>query len=110
MSPLLDLDLEQGGSILVEVDELEQPGPVTRGGRPDEAVIKAGETLEHVLAQLGPTVRGIVSELRSAAESPDELEVEFAIKLSTNANLVIARMGGEANFRIALRWSRAATD
>lgn len=110
MSPLLELDLDQGGSILVEVDQPERDGPVTRGGRPAEAVVKAGQSLEQVLGQLGPTIRGIVSELRSSAHSPDQVEVEFAIKLSTDANVVIARMGGEANFRIALTWSRSPTD
>jgi hypothetical protein len=51
-----------------------------------------------------------VSELRSAANSPDEAEVELAITLSTDANTVITRTGGEANFPIALRRSRAGTD
>lgn len=107
MSQLVELDLQEGGSILVEVDEAVQ-GPVTRGGRPAELVTKAGASLEQVLGQVGPTVREIVSQLRAAADWPDEVEVEFAIKLSSDANVIIARAGGEANFRIALRWSRAS--
>jgi hypothetical protein len=106
MSPLLELDVADGGSILVEVDERGGGGPVTRGGSPAEAVVKAGMTLEQVFARLGPALRGIVSELRSAAESPDEVEVAFAIRLSTGANIVIARAGGDANFSISIRWSR----
>jgi Trypsin-co-occurring domain 1 len=103
---------EQGASSLVEVDEPEQGSAVTRGGRPAEAVFKAGQTLEKVPGQLGPSVRGMVSELRSAANSTDEaeVEVEFAIKLSTEANTLIRRTGTEANFRIVLRRSRAGTD
>ena len=80
---------------------------MTRGGQPAESVVKAGQTLEQVLGQVGPAVRGIVTELRTAAHSPDEVEVEFSIKLTANANVVIARAGGEANFRICLRWSGA---
>ena len=76
MTQLLDLELEEGGSILVEVDEPVR-GPVTRG-RPAEAVTQAGESLERVLGRLGPAVRGIVSELRAAADWPDEVELEFA--------------------------------
>ena len=49
---------------------------------------------------------GVVSELRSAADWPEQVEVEFAVKLSADANVIIARSGGEANFRVALRWSR----
>jgi Trypsin-co-occurring domain 1 len=106
MSPLLELDAADGGSILVEVEEPGRGGPVTRGGSPADAVLKAGVTLEQALGQLGPAVRGIVSELRSAAEGPDQVEVAFSIRLTTGANIVIARAGGEANFSICLRWSR----
>jgi hypothetical protein len=106
VSQLVALDLREGGSILVEVDE--PSSPVTRGGRPAEVVTKAGENLEQVLGKVGPAVQGIVSELRTAADWPDEVEVEFAVKLSTDANVIIARAGGEANFRIVLKWSGEA--
>jgi Trypsin-co-occurring domain 1 len=101
---LVAFDLEQGGSVLVEVDEPAR-GPVTRG-RTSDVVSRAGESLEQVLAKLGPTLQGIVSELRATADWPEEVEVELAVKLSTDANVIIARTGGEANFRITLRWVR----
>lgn len=101
----LPLELEDGGSVLVETDE-PSCGPVTRGGKPDEAVTKAGKSLEQVLGQLGPTLRGIVTQLRETADWPDQVDDEFAVKLSTDANVIIARASGEANFRIALRWSQ----
>jgi hypothetical protein len=105
VSQLVEFDLREGGMVLVEVDGA-NAGPVTRGGRRAEFVTKAGDSLEQVLGRVGPAVRGIVSELRSTAEWPDEVMVEFAIKLSGDANVIIARSGGEANFRISLRWSR----
>ncbi len=60
MTPLVQFELEDGGSVLVEADEPSR-GPVTRGGKPDETVTKAGKSLEQVLGQLGPTLRGIVT-------------------------------------------------
>lgn len=104
MGELLEFKTETGDSVLVEVDE--PRGPVTRGGRPTAAVIEAGETLERVLGRLGPAVRGIVAQLRATADWPDEVEVEFGVKLSADSNVIIARAGGEANFRIALKWAR----
>src|SRR5262245_28695589 len=104
MGRLLELDVADGGSILVEVDEPEER--LTRGGRPGEVITKAGETLEEVLGQLGPVVQGIVSQIRANAEWPDEVQIEFAVKLSADANVIVARSGAEANFRIALTWSR----
>ncbi len=62
-----------------------------------------------MLGKLGPAVQGIVSKLREGADWPDQVEVEFSVKLSAGANVIITRTEGEANFRIALRWSRAGT-
>jgi len=59
-----------------------------------------------VVARLGPAVRGIVTELREATEGPSEVTVEFSVKLSAESGVIIARTGGEANFRIGLRWNR----
>jgi hypothetical protein len=46
-----------------------------------------------------------VAQVREAADGARELEVEFGIKLSAESNVIIARAGGEANFRIAMKWS-----
>jgi len=101
---LLELSVKDGGTVLVEVED-PMTGPVTRGGRAQSAVIDAGVSLEQVLGKLGPTLHSIVAQVREAADRPDQVEIEFAVKLSTDANVIIARAGGEANFRIALRWS-----
>ena len=51
-------------------------------------------------------MKGVVSRLREAADWPDEVEVEFAIKPSADDNVIIARSAGEANLRISLHRSR----
>ncbi|RZS68701.1 hypothetical protein EV187_1136 [Agromyces ramosus] len=91
------------GVVLVETIDVSD-GPITRGGGPRSTVIEASQSLEQVVGRVGPIVKGIVSEIRQSAEWPDEVEVEFAVKISADSNLVIARAGGAANFRIALRW------
>jgi hypothetical protein len=105
VSQLVKMDLADGGSVLVEVEDAAS-GHVTRGGRAESLVTDAGDTLEHALDQLGPIVKGVVSRLREAADWPDEVTVEFSIKLSADANVIIARTAGEANFRISMSWSR----
>ncbi len=106
MSGVVDVPLADGGSILVEVDEVIGETVVRgRGGAVDPAQLT--EPLEHVLAGLGPATRALVSQLRALTDSPHEIEVEFGVKLSADAKIIIARAGGEANFRIVLRWARA---
>jgi hypothetical protein len=105
MSEVVSFPTDDGSSILVEVDG-PGGGRVTRGGRAVDAVIDAGSSLEHALAGLGPAIQGIVAQLRAAADWPDEVEIEFGVKLSADANAIIARTSAEANFTISLKWSR----
>lgn len=104
MTAVVDVPLAEGGSILIEVDEVTD-GPVVRGRGAAANPTPLAEPLEHVLATLGPAARALVSQLRGLADSPYEIEIEFAVKLSADARIVIARAGAEANFRIVLRWA-----
>jgi hypothetical protein len=107
MSELLRFRSEGDSEILLEVAD-PAGGPVTRGRRPEERVIEATDSIEQVLRRLGPALRGMASQLREAADRPDEIEIEFAVKISADSNVIIARAGGEANYRVAVRWSRGS--
>jgi len=103
----VEVPLAEGGSILVEVDQAVAE-PVVRGRGGGVDVAQLTEPLEAMLAGLRPTAEAVLAQLRGLAESPHEIEVEFAVKLTADARIVIAHAGGEANFRIALRWARTA--
>lgn len=104
MTQLLELSVKDGAPVLFEVDE---PRPVTRSaGRTADAVIHAEASLERVLGQLGPTLRAVISQVRDSVDRPDEIEIELGVKVSADANVIIARAGGEANFRVSLRWAQ----
>ena len=76
MSSLLEFKTETGESLLVEVAE-PSGGAVTRGGRTAEVVVEAGANLEQVLGRLGPAMKGILSQIREAAEK--KLRDEFVV-------------------------------
>ncbi len=105
LSQLLEFPGSGGRPVLVEIAP-DHSDPVTRGARGRDVVTKTEERLERVLGSIGPTVSGIVSELREVSSWPDDIEVEFSIGISADANAIIARTGGEANFRVLLRWAR----
>ena len=106
MDDVVEFELEDGSSVLIET---ENPisRPVTRGGRGTELVSKADETFEQALERVGPTSAAIVERFRRMAQQPDELEIEFGIKINAELGAIIAKTSGEANFRIAVRWKRA---
>jgi Trypsin-co-occurring domain 1 len=104
---LVDLPLEEGGSIKVQIDEAGFPDssgrPVTRSARPGEMVTTATETFEHALGGVAPASRAIVSKLRAAGD-PKTITVEFGITISADAGVVVAHTSGEANFRVVLTY------
>ena len=103
MSELL-VNSDHGWVVPIEIAE-RPGGPVTRGGHPTLAVVEAGESLGKGIGQLNPVVKAMVSELRAAADWPDQVEVEFAVKIPANSSVTIVRADKETDFRIALRWS-----
>jgi predicted RNase H-like HicB family nuclease len=103
MKHLVEFPLEEGGSIVVEVDEPETAGTV-RAGRGD-TIVKAKETLEEALNNVLPVTKSIVEKIRRIGNKPDEIEINFGVKLTTSASAVIAAATGEANFAVTVRWT-----
>ena len=93
MKRMLEVPLESGGSVLmeVEVDESEQEGMVP-AARPGEMATKAKQTFEEALEQIKPGADAIVEKLRG---------------MSANAGAFIAASGIEANFTVLLKWNRS---
>jgi hypothetical protein len=107
MKRLVEFQLAQGGSILVEVDE-PPGGPVMRGiGKDRSALVeKADETFEDATAAVTPAARSLIARLRSMDDAPDEVEIEFGVQLSAQTGAFIASMAAEANFRVSMTWRR----
>jgi hypothetical protein len=103
MKHLVEYSLEDGGSIIIEVDEPESEGTI-RAARGD-TIVKAKETLEDALDKVLPVTRSVVEKLRSIGNRPDEIEISFGVKLSTTAGAVIASASAEANFDVTMRWT-----
>jgi hypothetical protein len=106
VSELIEYELADGTRVVIEVEE-SRTGAVTRGGRAQDLIMKADGTLEQALHRLGPVTAAAFAQLRDLANPPDEIDIEFGVKLSADFGAIIARTGGEANFRISLRWRRA---
>jgi hypothetical protein len=102
MSELVEFRLQDGASVVVEMEE-EQAGLVPAGRRAGEIAREAAQTFEDAIASILPAAEIVTRELRKL--TPDELGVELGIKLTAEAGAVIAKAGGEANFKVTLKWS-----
>jgi Trypsin-co-occurring domain 1 len=104
MGRLVEFSLEDGGSVLVEVDAA---GPVTRGlGDRHGVSEQAQQTFEQAVARIQPAAQVLVSRLRAVADTPEEIGVEFGLELSAEAGAFIAAASSTANFKVTLTWRR----
>ena len=103
MKHLVEFPLEEGGSIVVEIDEPETGGTV-RAGREDK-IEQARETFEDALNKVLPATKTVVEKVRAMASKPDEIEVTFGVNLNTTVGAVIASATAAANFGMTVRWT-----
>jgi Trypsin-co-occurring domain 1 len=103
MDVLISVPLEDGGRIVMEADPQTQVGPVP-AGRAGEIVAEAGQTFESTLSAIVPTAEVLLDKLK--AVGPDDITVEFGIKISIEAGAIITKTAGEANFTVTLTWKR----
>lgn len=108
LSRLVEFPLQDGGGILVQVNEA-AGGPVTRGlGDRRLAAEQAQQTFEQAIARVQPAAQALISRLRALADSPDEVGVEFGLELSAEAGAFIAAASSTANFKVTLSWRRSS--
>jgi Trypsin-co-occurring domain 1 len=106
MGRLVEFPLEHGGAILVEVDA-GIVGPVTRGLDDRHRVAdQAQQTFEQAIARVQPAAQTLVNRLRTLADTPEEIVVEFGLELSAEAGAFIAAASSTANFKVTLTWRR----
>lgn len=101
---VVEYKLEQGGVVLIEVEETEYERgrtPVSRKpGMPEEAT----KDFEKALNDIRPVADTIVQKLKDLSSKPDNIGVEFGIKMNAQAGAFIAATGIEANFKVTLSW------
>jgi hypothetical protein len=101
---LIEFPLQEGGSIVVEVDEPE--GGTVRVARPGEVSETAHLTFEQAVSKTKPAAERIIAMLRDLTFPPDEVGVEFGLNLNSQAGAFIASVSAQANFKVRLTWKR----
>ena len=106
MKHLVEFPLAGGGPddvVVIEVNEPVEDAGLERVGR-GEIVERATATFEEAFDRIKGPASSVLARMRSLAEPPDEVVVEFGVRLSAKAGAVIASADAEANFKITLTW------
>jgi len=106
MKQLVEFTLEDGESILVEV-EVERGFGTEPASRGEEVPKKAAEAFEKAMATIKNSAKALLQTVKSLVEQPDEITAEFGIKFTGEGKAIVASAGVEANFKIVLKWTNA---
>ena len=99
---IVEFKLADGSPVYVEVDERDAGG-VERVGRGEEAVAKAQDRFVEALDKIKPATEAVLNTFRDL-NTPDEINLEFGIKLSGTLGALFASVDSEATFKVSLKW------
>ena len=107
MKKLVEFSVGDGQTILAEIDEIESDAIKRVSRRPaDKIAEQAKQTFEQAMENLEPMVKAVKTKLDDMADSADEIEVKFGVKLSGEVGALITTVGGEVNYEITLKWKK----
>jgi hypothetical protein len=67
---------------------------------------KAARNIDAAFIEIRNAADALFDEMSRAASLPQEIEVEFGIKLNAEVGAVIARSQAEGHFQVTLRWNK----
>ncbi|MEV7891902.1 CU044_2847 family protein [Streptomyces sp. NPDC002817] len=101
MPEIVRMPIEGGEPILLEVDRR-----TDRVGRGQDHIDTAGESLQRSLERVQEIAGHVFDRLSALPRTPNHIRVEFGVKLTADANVILTRTGGEAHFVIEMEWEK----
>ncbi|MBN1401549.1 MAG: hypothetical protein JXA74_11970 [Anaerolineae bacterium] len=102
MTRYVEFPLDEGGTVMVEVDEAE--GGLESIGRGSGEL--AERTLQASLDKVKVLAQAMLGQLRELSD-PDELEVSFGVKLSAEFGVALAKASSEGHYAVKLTWKKS---
>jgi hypothetical protein len=103
MKHLVKFQLQNSESVYVEAEEIAVgQHPAARGGSIEEATVCFNEALNKVK----PAAEAALNAFREL-NTPDEISLEFGIKLSGSVGAILASVESEAIFKVVLKWNNS---
>lgn len=105
MARLIDFKLDGNTTVLVEAanDSTPKGQQLSSAGGTVEI---ASKTLDETLSAIKPVARTIMAHMREAVTEAEEIHVEFGIKLTATAGIILAKAATEGHCKISVKWKR----
>ncbi|MFJ4784794.1 CU044_2847 family protein [Streptomyces sp. NPDC088794] len=108
MGELLRFELEDGGSVVAQMDDLD--GGVIPATGASDVVARATGSFESALEGVRRAAASTLNRMSSLPQRPDEITVEFGIQLDAEVGAVLARTGAQGHIQVQVTWRRKEED
>ncbi|MEU1479318.1 CU044_2847 family protein [Streptomyces sp. NPDC001668] len=108
MGELLRFELEDGGSVVAQMDHLD--GGVVDATGASDVVARATSSFEAALEGVRRAAAVTLRRMSELPRRPDEVTVEFGIQLDAEVGAVIARTGAQGHLQVQVTWRRTPSD
>ena len=100
-----ELSLDNDLKILIEADDTENNDFYEDVSKKDR-IISHSTTFDSLYSPVFAYIKKVDETLQMMTDVPDEIELEFSVKLSTEAGVIITKAGAEATATIKLTWKK----
>ncbi|WP_051939603.1 CU044_2847 family protein [Phaeacidiphilus oryzae] len=108
MADLMRFALADGGTVLVEARE-DEAGMVP-AGRAEQVVSAGAASFGKALSSVRDAAGEALARFRELPHAPDEVRIEFGVRLNADAGAVIARTGVEGHLKVSVVWRSGRAD
>jgi hypothetical protein len=107
---IYELKADPKTEVVVEVDPedlatQEREGGLERVGRGEELTLRAGKKFEEAIEQIGPIANAVLAKMTGIAQSVNEVQVDFGVKLNAKWGVVVSG-GVDVDLKVALKWKK----
>ena len=95
---------DKGEYVLVEVDRRDVSEEVSLAASGTDYIVDATTSLAGSMRRLRPVIRTMLTQLGSVG--PDQLALQFGVKIGGETGLIIAKGTAEASFTVTIAWQR----
>jgi len=103
MKQIVEMPLEDKTTIPIEVDD-EPTGGQALASAGGKVVKKLERTFDDAIDSAKSCASTLVRKLGDLVVKPQEIQVEFGLKVNFEGNMLVASGGAEASFKVASKW------
>lgn len=107
MADFIKIQLDNDVTVYLEAAPIDESDNLLEPVTGNRVIQKTKAFLAETFEEIKEFSSGISEAIDGMDFRPDELEVEFAVKFSADAGIIISSVGTEANITVKMKWKES---